>query len=124
MTFLPLWMEILVNVIGYAGFIGIATWHKSSDEITKQLSPAWSFEAVTTPGQGSTHLTIDHFLARGRKIEHWPTHLTAARSHTFRLKQRPDIGAFVAADLIAPPDHRASRAAVGIAELFWQLPVE
>jgi hypothetical protein len=27
MTFLPLWMEILVNVIGYAGFIGIATWH-------------------------------------------------------------------------------------------------
>jgi hypothetical protein len=31
---LPAWMEILVNVIGYAGFIGIATWHKSSDEIT------------------------------------------------------------------------------------------
>lgn len=25
MTFLPLWMEILVNVIGYAGFIGVAT---------------------------------------------------------------------------------------------------
>ena len=37
-----------------------------------RLSPAWSFEAVTTPGQGSTHLTIDHFLARGRKTEHWP----------------------------------------------------
>ena len=34
MTVLPLWMEILVNVLGYAGFIGIATWHKSSDEIT------------------------------------------------------------------------------------------
>ena len=34
MRFLPLWMEILVNVIGYAGFIGIATWHRSSDEIT------------------------------------------------------------------------------------------
>jgi hypothetical protein len=50
--------------------------------------------------------------------------LTAARSHTFRLKQRPDIGAFVAADLMAPPDHRASRAAIGIAELLWQLPVE
>ena len=49
MTFLPLWMEILVNVIGYAGFIGIATWHKSSDEITTELSPAWSIEAVTTP---------------------------------------------------------------------------
>jgi hypothetical protein len=24
---LPAWMELLVNVIGYAGFIGIATWH-------------------------------------------------------------------------------------------------
>ena len=24
---LPAWMDILVNVIGYAGFIGIATWH-------------------------------------------------------------------------------------------------
>ena len=34
MTVLPLWMEILVNVIGYAGFVGLATWHKSSDEVT------------------------------------------------------------------------------------------
>jgi hypothetical protein len=36
MTFLylPAWMEILVNVIGYAGFVGLATWHKSSDEVT------------------------------------------------------------------------------------------
>jgi hypothetical protein len=34
-----------------------------------RLSPAWSFEAVTTP---VTHLTIDHFLARDRKTEHWP----------------------------------------------------
>ena len=34
LSFLPAWMEILVNVIGYAGFIGIATWHKSSDEVT------------------------------------------------------------------------------------------
>jgi hypothetical protein len=25
-------MEILVNVIGYAGFIGIAKYHKPSDE--------------------------------------------------------------------------------------------
>ena len=49
MTFLPLWMEILVNVIGYAGFIGIATWHKSSDEITTNSPAVWSFEAVTTP---------------------------------------------------------------------------
>jgi hypothetical protein len=31
---LPAWMETLVNVIGYAGFIGLATWHKSSDEVT------------------------------------------------------------------------------------------
>ena len=29
LSFLPAWMEILVNVIGYAGFIAIATW--SSD---------------------------------------------------------------------------------------------
>ena len=25
---MPPWMEILLNVIGYAGFIGIATYHK------------------------------------------------------------------------------------------------
>ena len=25
---MPAWMEILINVIGYAGFIGIATYHK------------------------------------------------------------------------------------------------
>jgi hypothetical protein len=31
---LPAWVDMLVNVIGYAGFIAIATWHKSSDEIT------------------------------------------------------------------------------------------
>ena len=36
MTFLPLWMEILVNVIGYAGFIGIAKYHKPSDEKTPE----------------------------------------------------------------------------------------
>jgi len=35
---LPAWMDILVNVIGYAGFIGIATWHRSSDEITTDSS--------------------------------------------------------------------------------------
>ena len=29
---MPVWMEILVNVIGYAGFIVIATFHKSSDD--------------------------------------------------------------------------------------------
>jgi hypothetical protein len=26
---MPAWMEILLNVIAYAGFIGIATYHKS-----------------------------------------------------------------------------------------------
>ena len=31
---LPTWVDTLVNVIAYAGFIAIATWHKSSDEIT------------------------------------------------------------------------------------------
>lgn len=29
---MPLWLEILVNVIGYAGFIAIATFHKPSSE--------------------------------------------------------------------------------------------
>jgi hypothetical protein len=29
---MPVWMEILVNVIGYAGFIAIATFHKPSRE--------------------------------------------------------------------------------------------
>jgi hypothetical protein len=29
---MPPWMEILLNVIGYAGFIGIAKYHRPSDE--------------------------------------------------------------------------------------------
>ena len=29
---MPLWMEILINVIGYAGFIGIAMFNKTSEE--------------------------------------------------------------------------------------------
>ena len=29
---MPVWMEILLNVIGYAGFVGIATFNKSSDK--------------------------------------------------------------------------------------------
>ena len=32
LNFLPAWMEILMNVICFAGFIGIATWNKSSDD--------------------------------------------------------------------------------------------
>ena len=29
---MPLWLEILINFIGYAGFIAIAMFNKSSDE--------------------------------------------------------------------------------------------
>lgn len=29
---MPPWMEILINVIGYAGFIGIAKYHKPSGQ--------------------------------------------------------------------------------------------
>ncbi len=33
---MPTWMEILVNVIGYAGFIGIAKYHKTSNENARE----------------------------------------------------------------------------------------
>jgi hypothetical protein len=36
---MPVWMEILVNVIGYGGFIAIATFHKSSEEVDRSLTP-------------------------------------------------------------------------------------
>ena len=29
---MPVWMEVLLNVIGYAGFVGVATFNKSSQE--------------------------------------------------------------------------------------------
>jgi hypothetical protein len=29
---MPLWLEVLINVIGYAGFIAIAMYHKSSKD--------------------------------------------------------------------------------------------
>jgi hypothetical protein len=29
---MPLWLEIVINVIGYAGFIAIATYHKPSED--------------------------------------------------------------------------------------------
>ena len=29
---MPPWMEVLLNVIGYAGFIGVATYHRSSSK--------------------------------------------------------------------------------------------
>jgi hypothetical protein len=36
---MPVWMEILVNVIGYGGFIAIATFHKPSEEVDRSLTP-------------------------------------------------------------------------------------
>jgi hypothetical protein len=29
---MPLWLEILINVLGYAGFIAIAMYHKPSED--------------------------------------------------------------------------------------------
>ena len=35
---MPLWLEILINVIGYAGFIAIAMYHKpGKDERSDQI---------------------------------------------------------------------------------------
>jgi hypothetical protein len=28
---MPIWMEVLLNVIGYAGFVGVATFNKSPE---------------------------------------------------------------------------------------------
>jgi hypothetical protein len=36
---MPAWLEILINVIGYAGFIAVATWHKTSDQWMDQCGP-------------------------------------------------------------------------------------
>jgi hypothetical protein len=30
---MPIWMEILLNVIGYVGFVAIATFHKPSGKL-------------------------------------------------------------------------------------------
>ncbi len=30
---MSVWTEVLINVIGYAGFIGIATFHRSKKEL-------------------------------------------------------------------------------------------
>jgi hypothetical protein len=35
---MPLWLEILINVIGYAGFVAIAMYHKpGKDERSDQI---------------------------------------------------------------------------------------
>lgn len=28
---MPVWMEVLINVIGYAGFVGVATFNHSGE---------------------------------------------------------------------------------------------
>ncbi|MFO1111105.1 MAG: hypothetical protein U1E61_18170 [Bradyrhizobium sp.] len=34
-SIMPVWMDILLNVIGYAGFVGMATLSHSADETTR-----------------------------------------------------------------------------------------
>lgn len=29
---MPIWLDIVINVIGYAGFIAIATYHRSPND--------------------------------------------------------------------------------------------
>jgi hypothetical protein len=29
---MPAWMEVLINVIGYAGFVGVAMFNNASDQ--------------------------------------------------------------------------------------------
>jgi hypothetical protein len=29
---MPVWLEIVINVMGYAGFIAVATYHRSPNE--------------------------------------------------------------------------------------------
>lgn len=32
---MPVWMDILLNVIGYAGFVGVATFNHSGEQPTE-----------------------------------------------------------------------------------------
>jgi hypothetical protein len=36
---MPIWMEILLNVIGYAGFVAIATMNPCADEESARQAP-------------------------------------------------------------------------------------
>jgi hypothetical protein len=36
---MPIWMEILLNVIGYAGFVAIATMSPCADEAAARQAP-------------------------------------------------------------------------------------
>ena len=29
---MPVWMEVLINILGYAGFVGIAMFNRASDD--------------------------------------------------------------------------------------------
>lgn len=35
---MPVWIEVLLNVIGYAGFVGVATFNTSPDEAAGRAS--------------------------------------------------------------------------------------
>jgi hypothetical protein len=49
---MPPWLEILLNVVGYAGFIGIAKYHKPSDETeTGASSPCVAHRQCGPAGQ-------------------------------------------------------------------------
>lgn len=32
---MPIWMEVLLNVLGYAGFVGVATFNTSSEGVAE-----------------------------------------------------------------------------------------
>jgi hypothetical protein len=36
---MPAWMEVLINVIGYAGFVAIAMYHRSSSKKLPERDP-------------------------------------------------------------------------------------
>jgi len=39
---MPAWMEILINVIGYAGFVAVATYHRSpSEKFPEKFPDRW-----------------------------------------------------------------------------------
>jgi hypothetical protein len=56
---MPLWLELLINCIGYAGFIAIAMFNKSSDE--KHSSPG-SLRARPKSSAGHCHTTDNAVL--------------------------------------------------------------
>lgn len=49
---MPVWMEVLLNVIGYAGFIGIAMFNHASDETTAgEPRPGRGVSVPSAPGR-------------------------------------------------------------------------